>query len=91
MVEVQVTRIVADDDSIELMDGRLANEVWLVPVIFELADGYTVPTHRKVHGSIDNARAYRDALPMVPTYPMTCVFDENDELVKVITKNVVLV
>jgi hypothetical protein len=90
MTEVLVSRITADPDCSEItrLDGRMTAEVWVVPVILELADGFVVNATRKVHGSIENAQQYLDALPLWPTYPMRAVFDDNDELVKVVTRMV---
>lgn len=89
MIEVRVTHI----NSVEggeprLMDARTSREVWLVPVIYELADGYQVEYHAKVHGSEATAKQWMHTLPIVPAYPMRCVFNEANELVNVVTRMV---
>jgi hypothetical protein len=87
MIEVAVRQIKGVPGSeITLMDGRTKEQVWLVPVAYELADGCTVEHYRKVFGDKSKAEAYAKSLPMEPRNPTRCVFDEKDELVNVITK-----
>jgi hypothetical protein len=89
MIEVKVVRINSVQDAeIELEDARTKTQVWLVPVVYELADECHVQDYKRIPGSIDQAHAYASQLPMVPTYPTRAVFNEDDELVKVVTRMV---
>ena len=90
MIEVGVTRINSvEGGEITREDARTKTAVWLVPVIYELADGYHVEWVKRIIGSEADAQAFHNALPITPIYPTVVVFDDDDELVKVVTRMVV--